>query len=290
MQNNIHEIIAGWGGLDVEQLDVLNAGNGGRYVYKIKTKNESFILKGQPIDEGSVTNIISAHEYLGNKINMAPRIYHRPNGSPFYKTNTHIFYLMEFIEGRHLQDTIEDCFLFGKALARLHTLKGYDVPCSFDTNEDIQQMKSLYTERKWKREFDEILILIPDFYQYRQCLIHTDAGFGLTNVIVRNGAVIFIDLDGTGIGSPYIDFSLLNFAVFNNNQFSFAFDLAKSYLDGYSSIYKLDKQEYDLVWHGSIFHHIYNMQWFDYEESELRWEKLRFAVRQKDELFQMLDW
>lgn len=293
MQNKVNDILTNWGITNTEFIQQFNVG-GYRLVYQVKTEIGIIILKGQPIslDENAIMNNISAQEYLGNKHNLAPHIYYRPDGSAIWKNDEYYYYVMDFIDGRNVQETIEDEWLLGEAAAKMHTLTGYDIPCSFDINEDIQQMKSRYGDRKWKDDYDVLISSLPDFYKHRQCFIHSD--IGSNNAKIHDGSVIFIDLDDAGIGSQYVDLGWLFITHFvkydeDRKQFFYAFDLAKSFLNGYCSKYKLDKQEYDLIWKGAVYSHIYNMQWFGDNAADHLWEKLCFGIKQKDSLLQLID-
>ena len=96
---------------------------------------------------------------------------------------------------------------------------GYDYPCEFDTNEQIETIKTWYSDRKWKFKLDLLIDTLLDFNSYDQCFIHTD--IGPHNAIMRNGSVVFIDLDGAGIGSKYIDIGyplIAQFVAYNKKR------------------------------------------------------------------------
>ena len=97
---------------------------------------------------------------------------------------------------------------------------------------------------------------------------------------------MFIDLDGVGIGSQYVCLGvpIINFVHRNNQKggMEYRYDLANAFLNGYCSIHKLNGFEYDLMWHGAVFSYVYNMQWFDDDEVDIRWSKLKFGLEQKD--------
>lgn len=289
MQERCEKILGYWGLKDIKVLNNFDVG-GLRLVCKVQTEQGVIILKGQPVDvnEKSIMGNIQAHEYLGNKNNMAPKLLSRPDGSLYLKDTEYYYYIMEFITGRHLLETVEDEYLLGRAVGKMHSLAGHKFFCTFDVREDIQQFRSFYKERKWKNEFDTILDELLDFYKYRQCFIHTD--IGPHNLIINeNGKVIFIDLDDAGIGPQYIDIGwpfISQFVDFNREtkEMHYKFDIATSFLKGYCSVRKVTEEEYNLIWSGAVYTHIFNMQWFGVDAAESLWKILKYGMSQKEEL------
>ena len=60
------------------------------------------------------------------------------------------------------------------------------------------------------------------------------------NAIIRDGSIIFIDLDDAGIGSKYVDIGyplIAQFVAYNKTtaEIHYKFDIAKAFLEGYSS-------------------------------------------------------
>jgi Ser/Thr protein kinase RdoA (MazF antagonist) len=282
-----------WGFADVEILHQFDVG-GGRIVFKVKTEKSIIIIKGQPINvqESSIVSTIRAHEYLGNMKGIAPKLYYLVDGSAFYKDTEYYFFVMEFINGRQVQDTVDDEFLLGQAAARLHSLTDYNYHCPFNINDDIKQFKDWYVNRDWKSTFDDIIMGLPDFYQYRQCFIHSDIGPNNT-IIDECGKVIFIDLDDSGIGPQFIDLGLpfiSRFVEYNKQtqEIYYKLEIAKAFLDGYCSVRSLSMKDYDLIWSGAVFTHIYNMQWFGEDAADSLWKKLIFGLEQKDRLWRSL--
>jgi Ser/Thr protein kinase RdoA (MazF antagonist) len=287
----IKDILGFWNIKNVELIQKLGEGT---VVYIVETEQGTIVLKRHKISlpEKYIQGNIRAHEFLGNKLKIAPQIYYRPDGTAFWKSDTHYYYLMEFIQGIHVQETAHDEWLLGEATAKLHQLTGYNFPCELDANEQIRTIKTWYSDRKWKPELDMLMDSLPDFNSYSQCFIHTD--IGPHNAIVRNGAIVFIDLDGAGIGSKYLDIGypfIAQFVAYNkkSGETYYKFDAAKAFLEGYCSVSKLTKAEYDLIWHGAVLRHIYEMQYYGEEAVEPLWHILNFGLQQKDNLLQIVN-
>ena len=289
--NQVRDILLNWGMQDAVVLKQYET-QGGRIVCKVQTHAGLVILKGQPIavPKEQIISDISAYEFLGNRRRMAPKVYYRPGGTALWEDGAYRYCVMEFIDGRQAEETAEDERLLGMATAALHKLTGYARPCLFHVGENLRQFQTWYADRPWKAEFDALLRQMPNFDQYRQCFIHTD--IRPANVIIRDGSAIFIDLDGAGCGSPFLDLGwpfLSQFVEYDKKtkELGYKFELADAYLEGYCREYKLNRTEYDLLWWGAIYTHIYNMQWYGPDDVEPLWRILTFGIAQKDALLQI---
>lgn len=292
LKSDVKSILQNWGICHADILENFET-HKDKIVCKIKTEIGTVVLKAQPANskEEFITGNITAHEFLGNLHHMAPKILYRPDGTAFWKNEDYYFYLMEFIEGRKAQETLEDERLLGHASAQLHQLSGYQRKSTYDTKAIIKQAKDWFSEYTWKAEFDEILTTLPDFDKYKQCFIHTD--IGPHNAIVRNNSIVFIDLDYAGIGSPYIDLGwpfIMQFVNYNRQtqEMKYEFELAKAFLEGYISLNPLTRFEYDLIWHGAVLMHISNMKCYGKEAEQPLWDILQFGMKSKDELYRMI--
>lgn len=290
-QREASAVLRHWGMQDavvLKQYETL----GGRIVCKVQTDAGLVILKGQPIavPKERIISDISAYEFLGNRHRMAPRICYRPDGTALWKDAVYWYYVQEFLDGGQAEETAEDERLLGMAAAAMHKLTGYARPCLFHVGESLQKFETWYSDRPWKAEFDALLRQMPNFDQYRQCFIHTD--ICPANVIIREGSAIFIDLDGAGCGSPYLDLGwpfISQFVKYDKKtkELGYKFDLARAYLAGYCSEFPLSRTEYDLVWWGAVYTHIYNMQWYGPDDMDPLWEILNFGLAQKGALLQL---
>lgn len=290
--DNILKILCNWGITQANTLQQFGKA-GGRVVFKVQTEIGIVILKGQPADskEEFINGNIHAHEFLGNLHHMAPKIYYRPDGTAFWKSDDNYYYMMEFITGRQAQETIDDERLLGEASAKLHQLSGYNKQSTISVKTTIEQIQGWFFEYSWKNEFDKIVASLSDFEQYQQCFIHTD--IGPHNAIIRDNSVVFIDLDDAGLGSKYLDLGwpfIMQFVDFNKQThiMRYQFELAKAFLEGYISLNKLTSFEYDLLWKGAIFMHISYMKCYGKEAEQSLWDILKFGMNQKDELYRMV--
>ena len=58
----------------------------------------------------------------GNAKKLAPSLIYLSDGRTYLKEELHYYYVMEFVQGRELQETEEDEFKLGQATAKLHEL------------------------------------------------------------------------------------------------------------------------------------------------------------------------
>ena len=263
-----------------------------RQIFVIRTDSGRFVLKGFPDDipESTVQSNVQAHLFLGNGKDLAPRIFPARTGEYYVCDQGYRFYLMEYIEGRPMEETPEDEYRIGQAARKLHDLKGYSV-----RSPETQSKKRFYEwfrDRSFVKEFDAILDELPDFEKLDQCLIHSD--LGPHNMMLRqDGKAIFIDLDDAGIGSRYLDLGwpfIMQFVDFDHDpEMKYRFDLAESFLKGYYGEEGISREEYDLLFYGAEQMHISYMQSYGPYAVDSLWEILNYGMEQKETLWERIN-
>ena len=263
-----------------------------RQIFVIRTDSGRYVLKGFPEDipESTVQSNVQAHLFLGNEKGLAPRTYPARTGEYYVCNQGYRFYLMEYIEGRPMEETPEDEYRIGQAARKLHDLKGYSV-----RSPETQSKKRFYEwfrDRSFVKEFDAILDELPDFEKLDQCLIHSD--LGPHNMMLRqDGKAIFIDLDDAGIGSRYLDLGwpfIMQFVDFDHDpEMKYRFDLAESFLKGYYGEEGISWEEYDLLFYGAEQMHISYMQSYGPYAVDSLWEILNYGMEQKETLWERIN-
>ncbi|MDE7212892.1 MAG: phosphotransferase, partial [Lachnospiraceae bacterium] len=254
-----------------------------RRVYLIASKKEKYILKGIPDTkpERVIIGNVSAHEYLGNGMGIAPKLIDTVDGKRYIRADGFYYYMMEYIDGRPLEETPQDEYDLGRLAYLLHSLREKDasVPLLLSAlDSDKEQFYAWFLDKAFKPEFDAVLDELPDFRDLDQCFIHSD--LGPHNAMRRkSGEVVLIDLDDSGVGSRHLDLGwafIMQFVDFCHatGEMRYRFDLALAFLSGYYGIHgqrsfdgegaacrvPLTRKEYDLLWHGAAFMHISYMQ------------------------------
>ena len=293
MKNNSQiETVLGYWNLDDPQICEQFHEESDRLIFKISAASRDYLLKGIPcgVPEATIKSNVRAHLFLGNENGMAPKLYPTKTGAYYVSNQNHWFYLMEFIEGRKMEETPDDECRIGQAARKLHDLRGYDVRSPFKQNKD--RFYAWFRERSFVKEFDAILDALPDFATLDQCFVHTD--IGPHNAILReNGEVMFIDMDDAGIGSRYLDLGwpfIMQFVEFDHDteEMHYRFDLAQSFLRGYYADEIISREEYDLLFQGAIQMHISYMQVYGPYAVDSLWKILLFGIAQKEPLWEMI--
>ncbi len=292
MEQQINYIMKHWG-YDHCKIENRFHQESSRLIYLIsRSQEQRFILKGLPdsISETVIKGNVLAHEYLGNGKGIAPKIYYLLDGKSYLHIDDYHFYLIEYIEGRMLEETVEDEDALGKLARELHSYKDYTYPTGLTCNK--AKFYTWFHEKSFKKEFDAILDGIPDFDIYEQCFIHTD--LGPHNAMMRNnGSVVLVDLDDAGLGSKYLGLGwplIMQFVKFDKQSHDkeYRFDLANAFLQGYYGADTLSRKEYELLWQGAIYMHISYMQTFGPDAIDSLWEILRYGMEQQEELWRIL--
>ena len=258
-----------------------------RLILIVRADSGRFVLKGFPctMPEKTIRGNVQAHLFLGNEKGLAPRIYPMKEGGYYLRDREYWFYLMEFIEGRQMEETPEDEYRLGRAARELHALQGY----SHGSPED-QSKKRFYEwfrDRPFVKEYDAILDSLPDFRKLDQCFIHSDLG-PHNAMISQDGRVVFIDLDDSGMGSRYLDLGwpfIMQFVDFETEEMHYRFDLAESFVKGYYGEAGITREEYDLLFYGAEQMHISYMQSYGPYAVDSLWEILNYGIDQKEALW-----
>ena len=309
----IQSVLANWNIKDPCKVELLKD-DAARPVYEIKTDAGHYILKGfsNETPESTIVSNVRAHLFLGNEQGLAPVIYPVRNAEPrteksgtaeteteapgtadaeiekyYLSAHGYRFYLMEYIEGRQMQETPEDEYKIGQAARKLHELKGYSNRSPFSQSK--KRFYEWFRDKSFVKEFDTILDDIPDFEQLDQCFVHTDMGPHNT-MLHKDGKVVFVDLDDAGIGSRYLDIGwpfIMQFVNFDHDteEMDYRFDLAQSLLKGYYGEDGLTREEYDLLFYGAEQMHISYMQVYGPYAVDSLWKILKFGIEQKEVLW-----
>lgn len=113
--------------------------------------------------------ILRRMNILVTKKGLAPKLIYLSDGNAYLKEEQYYFYLMEFVSGRQLEETIEDEFLLGQAAAKLHQLTDFNNLCSFNSEQQKKIFHDWFSERSFKTEYDAILDSLPNFNDYEHC-------------------------------------------------------------------------------------------------------------------------
>ena len=290
LQELVTKVLQYWQFESIEILEQLHK-NSPRLIFKLKADGHFYILKGIPEakTESTIIGNTMAHKYLGNEKGIAPCIFATKDGSFYIQEEGFWFYLMEFICGTPMENTIEAEFMLGQLVRQLHSYVDYHSPTGI--TQDKHRFYDWFADKEFKPEFDAILDMLPDFGGADRCLIHTD--LGPHNVIVNTeGKAVFIDLDDAGIGCRYLDAGsalTLRYAEHDDTMnMWYRFDFAMAFLQGYYGDAEITRSEYNWLWQGATYMFISYMQCYGPEAVDSLWRILQFALGQKEELWEFL--
>lgn len=290
-KNQLYSLLTHWKMDCAEIIERYNE-ESERLIFSIKTNTQDYILKGFPISvpETTIQSNVMAHLFLGNEKGLAPKLYPAITGDYYIRQYDYSFYLLEFVDGRHMEETAEDEFLLGQAVRKMHLLQCYDTPSPL--NQSKERFYEWFTEKEFANDFYAVLDKLPSFALLDQCFVHTDIG-PHNSMIRKNGEVVFIDLDDAGIGSRYLDLGwpfIMQFVDFNHEteEMNYRFDLAQSFLEGYFGGETIPKEEYDLIFQGAVQMHISYMQSYGPDAVDSLWKILQFGMEQKEVLWERI--
>lgn len=262
-----------------------------RLVVRLRTQEGAFLLRGLPAStpEATIRSNTAAHRFLGNTHGLAQQLIPLPDGRDYLQLDGYWYYLMEFIQGRLLQETPEDEYALGCLARRLHSLTGSSSPSPLA--HDKHRFDSWFGDKPFKAAFDAILAALPEAWPDR-CFIHTDLG-PHNAVMDTDGHVRLIDLDDAGVGPRALDLGwpfIMQFVDFNHQtgDMRYRYDLALAYLRGYYGSTLPSPGEYDLLWQGAAFMHISYMQTYGPYAVDSLWRILCYGLACKDTLYDAL--
>ncbi len=263
-----------------------------RLVCKIAADDKILLVRGLPdsVSEKTIEGNTAAHEYLGNGRRLAPGLMYTRHGAGYVHKQGYWFYVLEYIEGRNLEEKETDERELGRLLRKLHSFSDYSRPSGL--KEDKTEFYGWFAEKEFKRELDGILDSLPDFGALDRCFIHSDIG-PHNSLRTAKGDILLIDLDDAGLGSRYLDLGwpfIMQFVKYDRatGKLSYRMDLAAAFLSGYYGEDEITRRELDLIWQGAAFMHISYMNDYGPEAVDSLWQILKFGMEQKEGLWRMI--
>jgi Ser/Thr protein kinase RdoA (MazF antagonist) len=276
---------------------------GGREVFHITSDEGSFVVKiyDAKATESEVIRNTEIFSLIKNSgFEQIPSLIKTTDDKKYQTFDGRFVFLMEYISGRMLTKSKEDEFKLGVQMANLHKIKNCDIKSGVDTKERTRNMLLRFAEYPFKQEYDSVVMNLPDFDKYEQCLIHTDI-FPKNAIKNGKGEVILIDLDDAGLGSKYIDLGyplITQFVQFKDrapdtlpqesNEVYFDSETAKFFYAGYSSISPIRPDEKELIFSGAVFMQLMYMPDYGEEAVPFLWKQLKFAIENKTLLMKSL--
>lgn len=277
-------------GLSCVSINNTIKSKGDRMLLIIKSTEGRFVLKafGSSLSEDEINRNTFALSYMVDKEHLlTPKILTTVDGKFYSKYNDRFIYIMEYVEGKQLNETVEDEYLLGQAAARLHAISDYPIHSSLVVPERIQNMYNRFHDYSFKRKYDDVVSSLPNFDLLKQSFIHTD--IGPHNALKStDGQIIFIDLDDAGKGSTYIDIGYPLITQFvryhDSDRIGFNFELAKAFYKGYFSKSDMSNSDREFIFYGAVFMQLMYMPSYGENGILPMWNILDYAVTNKEKL------
>jgi CotS family spore coat protein len=263
-----------------------------RSAYKVETDKGTICLKRMKHGSNKAHNgNLLVNELINNNFLNTSKYICTKEGLLFVSINKFVFYVTEWINGNECDlGSITEAENCSKLLAEFHiatnkidtkkfaiknNLKNW--PKIFSSNlNDLERFKKVIQRKKIKSEFDlKYLSHIESFYSRGMSLIGllNDSeyyklskaamenktichdSFYYQNIIKAEEKYYIIDLDSIIIDLQINDLGKFIRRLMYKTEYQWSFDKALSIINAYNSIYKLSKNEYELMIALIIFPH-----------------------------------
>lgn len=288
---NYNTLKEAYGFTHIEVLETLQQ-KGKRIVYTLVCDQKKMVLKqfGDPIDEEWLKKNLYAQAYLGDR-GLAPKVIKHKSGT-YVKDETGYMYLMDYIDGRTLEENHQDMYDSGRLAGKLHKIESFKHEASIDTEVKIDKMKKWFTSQNFKEDYNRILNDLPEFKTLKRCFIHTD--ITADNVMkTKENQMVFIDMDDAGLGSLFIDagYPLITQCIRFDDDGVLAFNesIAKAFYSGYFTEKTIEYEEIKHIFDGAVFMQIYYMPCFGREHVPALWQILSYGMDRKTEIIELLE-
>ncbi|RKN85743.1 phosphotransferase enzyme family protein [Paenibacillus ginsengarvi] len=283
-----------WRLTNVSALQTIE-GKGNRSIRVFAAAEGIFALKtfDPALPEERIVDYTGALVYLQDqRPGISPKLVSTAAAGTYIRHEHQYMYLMEYIQGRQLEETEEDEYKLGRAAASLHRLRGCPVRANLNVRERIADMCKRFHAYPFKSEYDRIIGSLPDFDALPQSFIHTDIG-PHNAMMSAEGNVVFIDLDDAGEGSTVIDAGYPLIAQFvrfdpHTGEIRFNAALARAFYAGYFSMQPVPGLHKELLFDGAVFMQLMYMPCYGESGIMPMWELLAYAIRNRDAMLKAI--
>ena len=113
--------------LRIKELYGNNSEDFPRIICRVGTDTSAYVLKGiTNIPESTIISNVQAYLCLGNEHMLAPKLYPTKEGTYYVNEQDYFFFLMEFIDGRKMEETVSDEYKIGQIARKMHSIENYE--------------------------------------------------------------------------------------------------------------------------------------------------------------------
>ncbi|MEK7504834.1 MAG: phosphotransferase [Patescibacteria group bacterium] len=222
---------------------------------------------------------------LEQNFSHAPKFLLTKSGKRFAELDSRLVYLMEYVEGKKPEATVETYQKLGAMTAELHLLENYPHKTDFDpaiiiaTNFPDNAKKPPFGE-----EYLKVAATLPNFSVFSQTLIHTD--IAPANAIEKaDGSLTLIDWDDAGVGSAVLDLGYPLLSQFTTEDLELRPELARAFYGAYLAKREITATEKKVLFSAGLF---FALMYLIYGDTTKRWERLNWALKHREEIEGMI--
>ncbi len=214
-----------------------------------------------------------------------PKLLPTKEGKKFAEIDGRFVYLMEYVEGKNPEATVETYQKLGAIVAELHSVKNYPYKTDFDpkviiaTNFPENAKKLAFGE-----EYLKIAATLPDFSVSPQALIHTE--IAPRNTVERtDGSLVLIDWDDVGVGPTVLDLGYPLLSQFTTEDLELKPELSRAFYESYLMRRGISKEEKQTLFSASLF---FALMYIIYGDTAKRWERVKWVLKNREQIEAMI--
>ena len=255
-----------------------------REVVQVHANEGEFVVKieSQPPPYETAMKTYAIYDFLSARhFSHIPFLLKSIEDHPLIFTNHQSVAVMEFIDGGPPEPNPLTWRKLGRIAAKLNTMPDFPHQYGIPTRGVIQELTEQANSHPSKEMFLAFIeLLLPLLDPLRQGLIHGE--INLTNSMCRrNGELVLIDWDECGTGDPLIEAGYPLLTVFLTEDLYFHQEQAVAFYQEYYGQHQPGGDEKELLFRAALLHALRYMRFANQKE---RWERICYAVAQKDSL------
>jgi len=199
-------------------------------------------------------------------------------GENYQNLDGKFVYVMERIDGKAPERTPENWARLGEIAAKLHDISDYPYKTLFTIESEMPKFAETAAKLSFTKEYMTLVESLPNFSGLSTSLIHTD--IGPNNAVQRkDGVIVLTDWDDAGIGTTILDLGFPLICHFVTHELEFEKEKASAFYSAYFGKIKLSQSEKSLIFDAGLF---FALMYIPYGETEKHWQRIKFAVKNKE--------
>lgn len=255
--------------------------SGERMVCEISAKEGEFVFKiADPSKiEERIINDTFAFDFLKAKnFPHIPTLLKTKDNKNYHKLEGKFVYVMERVEGKPPERTIENWRQLGEIAAKLHDISEYPYKTLFTVQSEMSKFKETADKLSFGKEYMEIVDRLPSFEGLSQSLIHTD--IGPHNAIQRpDNLIVLVDWDDAGVGTTILDLGFPLICHFVTEDLIFEKEKAKAFYNAYFTKRELTDTERKMIFDAGLF---FALMYVPYGNTQKHWERIKYSLANKE--------